>query len=71
MNPKQRINRQIYLKIPARMTPSERLMKAFELSNMGKAAMKDGLRQRFPEKGETEIHELFLKRLERCHNRNY
>ena len=54
------------------MTPSERLMKAFELSAMTKQMLKDALRRRFPDKTDAEIHELFLRKLARCHNRrNY
>ena len=51
------------------MSPSERLMKAFELSAMTKQLLKDALRRRFPEKSEGEIHQLFLRKLARCHNR--
>ena len=53
------------------MTPSERLMKAFELSHLAKSEMKQGLRVRFPDKDNAQIHALFLDRLRKCHNRNY
>ncbi len=53
------------------MTPEERLLKAFELSEFSRRLFKEGLRQRFPAKSEAEIHTLFLQRLEKCHNRNY
>jgi hypothetical protein len=69
--PKHRLNRQAYLRTLARMTPSERVMKAFELSNLVKRLLWDGLRQRFPDKSNAELHELYLARLDRCHNRIY
>jgi hypothetical protein len=55
----------------ARMTPDQRLAKAFELSAMTKSDLKQALRARFPEKSDAELHKLFLERLERCRNRNY
>jgi hypothetical protein len=53
------------------MTPEQRLLKAFELSAMGKDLLRAALRQRFPDASEEELHRLFLDRLEKCHNRNY
>lgn len=64
-------NRREYLQILRRMTPSERLAKAFELSAFAKAVFKSGLRKRFPNLSEAEFHQLFLERLAKCHNRNY
>ena len=45
--------------------------KAFELSEMTKALFRDGLRRRFPDLSERELHKRFLEGLARCHNRNY
>lgn len=70
-NPKPQPNHQLYLQTLRRMTEEERLLKAFELSEFSRQLFKDGLRQRFPEKTESELHTLFLQRLEKCHNRNY
>ena len=53
------------------MGPSRRAAKAFELSDMTKQVFRDGLRRRFPDLPEAELHALFLQRLARCHNRNY
>ncbi len=70
-DPKPRPNHRQYQQALKNMTPGEKLLKAFELSEMGRQLFKDGLRARFPEKTEAEIHVLFLQRLEKCHNRNY
>ena len=71
MNPKPRPNHRQYLETLRSMTEEQRLLKAFELSEFSKQLFKEGLRERFPEKSEEELHTLFLKRLEKCHNRNY
>jgi hypothetical protein len=71
MNPKPRPNHHQYLAVLRSMTEEQRLLKAFELSDFSKQLFKGGLRERFPEKSEEELHALFLKRLEKCHNRNY
>lgn len=68
---KPRPNQRQYREILRNMTAEEKLLKAFELSEMGRRLFKDGLRARFPEKSEEEIHIIFLQRLEKCHNRNY
>jgi hypothetical protein len=60
-----------YLLSLARMTPEQRLDKAFELSALAKANLKQALLARFPDKSAAELHQLFLQRLERCRNRNY
>jgi hypothetical protein len=71
MNPKPRPNHARYLEVLRRMTPAERVEKAFELSDFTKRLFRDGLRRRFPEKTEAELHQLYLDRLAKCHNRNY
>ncbi|MEI7581744.1 hypothetical protein [Runella sp.] len=70
-DPKPRPNHRKYLETLRQMTEGERLLKAFELSDFSRALFKEGLRNRFPEKTPEEIHELFLKRLAKCHNQNY
>lgn len=70
--PKQsKKEKEIYLETLRRMTPSEKFNKVMELNELTKSLFKQGLRKRFPEKTEEEIHTLFLKRLEKCHNSNY
>jgi hypothetical protein len=53
------------------MTPAQRLAKAFELSEQSKRLFLAGLRARFPELNQQELHRLALERLAKCHNRNY
>jgi hypothetical protein len=71
VDPKPRPNHRRYLETLARMTPEEKLSKAFELSEMTKQLFLQGLRDRFPEKTEAELHQIALERLAKCHNRNY
>lgn len=71
MDIKPRPNHRQYLEMLARMTPEQRLMKAFQLSAMGKELFLAGLRKRFPEKTEEEIKQIYLERILKCHNRNY
>lgn len=53
------------------MTPEQRLNKAFELGEMSRRMFLSGLRRRFPEKSEAQIHAIYFERLAKCHNRNY
>jgi hypothetical protein len=71
MNPKPHPNHRLYLQVLRRMTPAQRLAKAFELSEFTRTIFRDGLRRRFPEKSEAEFHQIYLDRLAKCHNRNY
>lgn len=71
MDIKQRPNHKLYLQILRRMTPEQRLAKAFELSEFSRQLFVHGLRRRFPDLSEAEFKELLLRRLEKCHNRNY
>ena len=64
-------NHKLYLAILRKMTPEQRLLKAFELSEFSKQFFLHGLRKRFPEKSEAEITKTYLERLNKCHNRNY
>ena len=64
-------DRRRYLDVLRRMTPSQRLAKAMELSDLGKRLFLHGLRRRFPHADERQLHEIYLDRLSRCHNRNY
>jgi hypothetical protein len=70
-DPKPRPNHDLYIQTLRRMTPEQRLRKAFELSEFSKQLFITGLRQRFPHLPEAEFHRLLLDRLKLCHNRNY
>jgi hypothetical protein len=63
-------NRRIYIETLRRMTPEERLEKAFELSDMTHEALRVALRTRHPEASDAELYALYLERLERCRSRN-
>ena len=69
--PKPQPNRQRYIEILRRMTPEQRLNKAFELSKFAKDLFITGIRKRFPDAIEDEIQKIVLERLQKCHNRNY
>jgi len=71
MDPKPRPNHARYLEILRSMTPEQRLLKAFELSEFSKSLFIVGLRQRFPNATEDEFRRILLDRLDKCHNRNY
>ena len=68
---KARTNHGLYLRVLRRMSPEARLRKAFELSAFARALFRAGLKRRFPHLDPAQLHDLELKRLERCHNRNY
>jgi hypothetical protein len=71
MNLKPRPNHALYIKALRAMKPEQRLQKAFELTEFSKQLFRQGLRKANPQLSEEELHALFLKRLEKCHNRNY
>jgi hypothetical protein len=71
MDPKPRPNHRLSLEILRRMTPEQKLAKAFELSAFVKDLFIGGLRHRFPDLPEDEFRQLVSERLKRCHNRNY
>ena len=68
---KRRPNRALYLHSLRRMTPEQRLAKAFELSEQSKQLFLAGLRARFGQLPADEFRKLALERLEKCHNRRY
>ena len=71
MELKPKANRSLYIQTLRRMTPAQRLAKAMELSELGKRLFLHGLRRRFSEADEKQILAEYLKRIARCHNRNY
>jgi len=71
MQLKKNINHKEYIKILRKMPSEQRLLKSFELTDFAKSLFLHGLRKRFPELSEDEIKKIYLKRITKCHNRNY
>jgi hypothetical protein len=71
MDIKPRPNHAKHLEVLRRMTPAQRLAKAFELSDFTRRLFYIGLRKRFPDASAEELHRIALARLAKCHNRNY
>ena len=63
-------NRQRYMEALRRMSPEQRLAKAFELSEMSNDAARAGIAQMYPQATDRERHTLLIERLERCRSRN-
>ncbi len=68
---KPKSNHRLYIKILRGMTPEKGLLKAFELTEFSKELFLSGLRKRFKGLPEEKIKKIYLKRLDKCHNRNY
>jgi hypothetical protein len=71
MDPKPRPQHEAYIEVLRKMTPQQRLAKAFEMSAFTKMLFLEGLKRRFPELSPAELHQLYLDRLAKCHNSNY
>ena len=71
MDLKVRQNHGMYIRALRNMTPEQRLRKAIELSDFSKQLFIHGLRKRYPDLTEEKFNSLLLKRLDKCHNRNY
>ena len=71
MNIKTHPNHKIYIEALRRMSPEERLLKAFELSEFTMQLFIYGLHKRFPNLKGEGFKKILLERLEKCHNRNY
>lgn len=71
MDIKPRPNHDRYLKILRSMPPDRKLEKVFELQEMGRELLYQGLRQRHPAATDAELKKLYLKSIAPCHNRNY
>ncbi len=65
MNPKRRPNHRRYLEVLRKMTPEQRLRKAFELTEFSRALFLRGLETRFPDTPPEELHRIYLDRLTR------
>jgi len=70
-NNRQDKGQDISLTILRRLSPARRLETAFDLSDFSRELFLIGLRKRFPEKTEEEIHRIFLERIDKCQNVNY
>ena len=64
-------NKQRYYEILRSMSPQEKLLKSFELTELVKAANRAGLRNRNPHLSEHDFEQLFLERQKACHNQIY
>jgi hypothetical protein len=53
------------------MSPEQRLLKAFELSDFANELFAHGLRKCYPHLDERQFRQKLLERLEKCHNSNY
>ncbi len=71
MNIKQRPNHNIYISVLRRMSPEQRLLKAFELSEFANQLFTCGLRRRHPNLPDEEFKMMLMERLDKCHNSNY
>ena len=71
MNIKKNPNHKIYLQVLRQMSPEQKLLKAFELTEFTRDLFLHGLRKRFPASSEEDLKKLFLERLDKCHNKNY
>ena len=68
---KRNTNHGVYLDILRRMSPEDRLRKAFELSQLSRSLFEHGLARTFPDLEPAELRALARRRLDKCHNRIY
>jgi hypothetical protein len=71
MNIKKYPNHHTYLQTLSRITPEQRLTKAFELSAFTTSLFLHGLRKGFSQKKEAEIMTIYIERILLCKHRNY
>ena len=69
MDPKPRPNHELYVEALRRMTPEQRLLKAFELTDQSHELLRAGIRWRFPDVAPGEQRRIYLEQLERCRSR--
>ena len=67
MNIKKHPNHKLYIQALRRMSPVQRLLKAFELSQFSRELFLHGLRKRFPDLPDDAIKKIYLERLNKCH----
>lgn len=63
-------NRRRYIESLRAMTPSQRVQKAFELSELTHDLLRAGIAERYPDETPEERHALYLEKLERCRKRS-
>jgi len=63
MNIKKNPNHKIYIQVLRRMSPEQRLLKEFELSEFAKQLFIHGLHKRFPNLPDEEFKKILLERL--------
>ena len=63
VDPKPRPNHQLYLEALRRLTPEQRLLKAFELTELSRELFRAGLKRRFPLADEADLQRMYLERL--------
>ena len=71
MDIKKRPNHKLYIEALRRMSPQQRLLKAFELSEFAKRLFIRGLHERFPNLSSEDFQKKLRERLAKCHNKNY
>lgn len=64
-------SRKVYIDILKKMSPEQRLLKTFELTEFGKDLFFTGLKERYADLSEEEVRKIYIKKLIECHNRNY
>jgi len=67
--PQEKPNHRIYLQVLRQMSPEQRLLKAFELTEFTRELFLHGLRKRYPASSAEDLKQIFLKHLDKCHNR--
>jgi hypothetical protein len=60
VDPKPRPNHQLYLEALRRLTPEQRLLKAFELTELSRELFRASLRQRFPDADGAELQSIYF-----------
>ncbi len=66
MNIKKRLNHKVYVQALRRISPKQRLLKAFEVSHFYMDLFLHGLRKGFPDLTDDAIKEIYLDRLNKC-----
>ncbi len=66
---KLRPNHQVYIGVLRAMSAEDRLRKTLELSALTRELLRTGLRRRHPDLPETELHQLYLQRLQKSWDR--
>ncbi len=66
---KPRPNHQVYIGVLRAMSGEDRLRKTFELSALTRELLLTGLRRRYPDLPESDLHQLYLRRLQKSWDR--